>query len=515
MNKIFLVLFFTVFVFLFNLGGRTLENQDNIRLAEVGREILETGDWIIMHLSGEVYVDKPPLHFWNMALSYKIFGVNVFGARFPSALFAIIGVAGILFFSHITDKANQKTAIYSALFLLSNYAYINYARTARMDIEFSVLFSLSLIAFYGGFISAKRKKVLLYSLFWLFTGMAFLNKGPVAFLTLLIAFVFLIINKNWRNAGVKILIFTFMVFILTVMPWILLLLNHNKFDEYIYLLKTSKIMTRRENFLYYFYAFPLNFFPVIIFTAIIIPFLWKSRKELDRNSGLVFSIIWFTVYFFVIHLTSAKNARYLLPIFIPCSFITAWTIQRISFRNINDKNKKYGSLIAFISGILISITPLIWTIYKKEFLPNALILAIIGLILVFYTYLKLRDIIIFICILCIIGFLSIDIIRTSFNSQLSHNLKLYNLLKDKNIEADEILLYKTDPEVRKKLSFYYNKLITQKDDIPVHLTNTKVIITSPDFFDKILKISGDKSSYFKIKNREGQEELDVYAVFIK
>lgn len=515
MKKFLVILFFASFIFLFNLDGRTLENQDNMRFAEVGREILETGDWIMMHLSGEIYVDKPPLHFWNMAISYKIFGINTFGARFPSAFYAIIGVAGILFFSYIADKGNQKTAIYSAFFLLSNYAYIIYARTARIDIEFSVLFSLSLISFYGGFIYRKGKRILLYSLFWFFNGMAFLDKGPVAFIALLIIILFLLINRKAADAGLKILVFTFTVFILTVIPWILLLLSHNKFDEYIYMLKTSKIMTRRENFLYYFYAFPLNFFPVIIFTSITIPFLWKSRKEIYGNSGLVFSIIWFIVYFFVIHLTSAKNARYLLPIFIPCAFITAWAIQKISFRNIYHKTETYCSLIAFIFGVLISITPLIWIIYKKEFLPNAVILTFIGLISVLYLHTRLKDFIIFTCILCIIGFLSADIIRTSFNSQLSYNLKLYNLLKDKNIKADEILLYKTDPEVRKKLSFYFNKLLTQRDEIPSLSANTKVIITSPAFLDNILKIAGDKSSYFKIKNREGQEELDVYAVFIK
>ncbi len=515
MRKYFPVLFFTVFVFLFNLDGRTLENQDNMRFAEVGREILETGDWIMMHLSGEIYVDKPPLHFWNMAFSYKIFGVNAFGARFPSALFAIIGVAGILFFSYITDKNNPKTAIYSAFFLFSNYAYINYARTARIDIEFSVLFSLSLMSFYAGFISIKRKRTLLYSLYWFFTGLAFLDKGPVALLSLLIVFVFLLIQKNWMNAGVNILTITSTAFILTVAPWILLLMTHSKFDEYIYLLKTSKIMTRHENFFYYLYAFPMNFFPVIIFTAISIPFLWKSRKALDKNSGSVFSIVWFSIYFFLIHLTSAKNARYLLPILIPCSFITAWAIQKISFINIYNRIRKYSSIIALIFGILISIVPLIWTIYKKELSLNAVILTVIGLISVLYAHIKVRDVIISTCILCVIGFLTTDIIRESYNSQLSYNLKLYNLLKENNIEAEEILLYRTDPEVRKKLSFYYNKLLTKSDDIPVNLTNIKVILTSPDFLDRVLKISRDKSHYFEIKNPEGEHKLDIYAVFIK
>lgn len=486
-----------------------------MRFAEIGREILEIGDWVMMHLSGEIYVDKPPLHFWNIAISYKIFGVNTFGARFPSAFFAIIGIASILFLSNIADRGNQKTAKYSCIFLFSNYAYINYARTARMDIEFSVLFSLSLIFFYAGYISDKTKKIFLYCLFWFFTAMAFLDKGPVAFLTILIIFVFLLLQKNMVKSEVRLLAFTFLIFILTVIPWILSLVTHNKFHEYSYLLMTSKIMTRHENFFYYFYAFPMNYFPVTIFTAITIPSLWKLRKEIVHNNGLFFCIIWCAVYFFVIHLTSAKNARYLLPIFIPLSFVTAWGIQKVSFINVyKEKIKKYGSLITFIAGISISFIPLFWMFYKKEFLPNAIILTVIGVLSILFIYIRLKDIIVSICILCVIGFLSTDIIRTSFNSQLSYNLKLYNLLKSKNIKADEILLYKTDPEVKKKLSFYYNKLITQTDKLTEQINNTKVIITSHLFLNKVLKISGDRSQYVEIKNREGQEELDVYAVFI-
>ena len=133
-------MFFVLFSLFFNLGGRTLENQDNMRFAEVGREILDTGDWVMMHLGGNIYIDKPPLHFWNTALSYELFGINTFAARVPSAIFALFGIIGVLLFCLRFDRESPKTGIYAALFLASNYGYAYYARTVRLDMEYSVLF---------------------------------------------------------------------------------------------------------------------------------------------------------------------------------------------------------------------------------------------------------------------------------------------------------------------------------------------------------------------------------------
>src|SRR5712691_5030373 len=44
--------------------------------AEVGREILVTGDWLTPRVNGEVYLNKPPLLFWLTALVLKVAGLN-------------------------------------------------------------------------------------------------------------------------------------------------------------------------------------------------------------------------------------------------------------------------------------------------------------------------------------------------------------------------------------------------------------------------------------------------------
>lgn len=85
-------------VLFFNLWNKSLENHDYLRYAEVAREMIRSGDWIIPHLNGEIFLDKPPLLFWLIAIPSSVYGsVTPFIARLPSALSAWIGVI-ILFF---------------------------------------------------------------------------------------------------------------------------------------------------------------------------------------------------------------------------------------------------------------------------------------------------------------------------------------------------------------------------------------------------------------------------------
>ncbi len=83
-----LALFVAVFWFA-TLSSRPLFNPDEGRYAEIPREMLSGGDWVIPHLNGVAYVEKPPLQYWATALSLRLFGQNEFAARFYTALCAL------------------------------------------------------------------------------------------------------------------------------------------------------------------------------------------------------------------------------------------------------------------------------------------------------------------------------------------------------------------------------------------------------------------------------------------
>jgi len=54
--------------------------------AQIARNMLESGDWVTARLNGVAYLEKSPLIYWSMAVSYMIFGVSDWAARIPLAL---------------------------------------------------------------------------------------------------------------------------------------------------------------------------------------------------------------------------------------------------------------------------------------------------------------------------------------------------------------------------------------------------------------------------------------------
>src|ERR1044072_3053861 len=62
---------------------------DASQYAEMSREMMLRGDYLHVYDRGMEYLDKPPFLFWVSSLSMKVFGVNNFGYKLPSILFAL------------------------------------------------------------------------------------------------------------------------------------------------------------------------------------------------------------------------------------------------------------------------------------------------------------------------------------------------------------------------------------------------------------------------------------------
>ncbi|MGI0489874.1 ArnT family glycosyltransferase, partial [Pantanalinema rosaneae CENA516] len=79
-----------------NLGNIGLIDETEPLFAEAARQMTVTGDWITPYFNGDTRFDKPPLIYWLMAIAYKLFGVNEWSARLPSALaaLALTGISG-------------------------------------------------------------------------------------------------------------------------------------------------------------------------------------------------------------------------------------------------------------------------------------------------------------------------------------------------------------------------------------------------------------------------------------
>ena len=70
----------------------SLMDDSDAVLAQAARTMLSSGDWVTARLDGVAYLEKPPLYYWPITISYRIFGVHDWAARIPVAL-AAVGLA--------------------------------------------------------------------------------------------------------------------------------------------------------------------------------------------------------------------------------------------------------------------------------------------------------------------------------------------------------------------------------------------------------------------------------------
>jgi len=57
---------------------------------QISRNMLQSGDWTVLHLDGVPYLEKAPLLYWLISICYMIFGVHDWAARIPIALSAVL-----------------------------------------------------------------------------------------------------------------------------------------------------------------------------------------------------------------------------------------------------------------------------------------------------------------------------------------------------------------------------------------------------------------------------------------
>ncbi len=67
----------------------SLQDDVDAVQAQIARNMIASGDWVTPRLDGVIYLEKPPLIYWLIAASYKVFGVHDWAARIPIALSAI------------------------------------------------------------------------------------------------------------------------------------------------------------------------------------------------------------------------------------------------------------------------------------------------------------------------------------------------------------------------------------------------------------------------------------------
>lgn len=332
--QISFLLVFCFFLFFVNLGKWDLWNPDEPRYAQVAKEMIQRGDWILMHLNGKIYTDKPPLFFWLIGLSSFLWnGFNSFSVRFPSAIFGTLTV--LLTFLIGKNLYSSRTGFLSGLILATSIEFAYLATRANIDATLTFFTTASFYCFvkwykdYSLLPQGERENVgeredkrsiIIYG-FYISMAMATLTKGPVGFiLPLLVSLVYLSVQKDWNGLRQMKLLQGMILFIVIVLAWYVPALikgGRDYFNETIILHTVDRFAKGSSHirpFYYYFYNFPVDFLPWIFFLPAAIAYGFSDRKGWLKKEFL-FLFVWFAMIFIFFSFSKGKRGLYLLPLF--------------------------------------------------------------------------------------------------------------------------------------------------------------------------------------------------------
>jgi len=164
-----LFLFFTVFIYFWNIWLNDIWIPNEAFYAESAREMLESGNFLDIYFNYEPRFNKPPMTYWMVALSYMIFGINEFATRVPIVLSAL--GSNILVYLIGKELYGKKVAIVSAAVMAFSFQFVINSRYASPEVPLTFFFTLTLYFFIIGY---RRRKFFYILLSYISLGLVVL-----------------------------------------------------------------------------------------------------------------------------------------------------------------------------------------------------------------------------------------------------------------------------------------------------------------------------------------------------
>lgn len=367
--QVLMLLIFCAWLFILGVGYWNLWDPDEPRYAEVAKEMVDGGNWILPHLNGKVYGDKPPLFFWLIALSSHLWGgFSSFAVRFPPALFGTLTV--LLTFFVGKRLYGSRAGFLSGLVLATSLEFAYLSIRANIDTTLTFFTTASILCFLLWFQQRKEVKTCEHPMgglrllgFYVAMALGTLAKGPIGFIIpLLVSLIYLAIQKDWKAIRSMRLLPGMLLFMIIVLVWYLpAVLSGGK----AYLQETlfkhtvdayAKGWTHVQPIYYYFLNFPLDFLPWTLFLPGVVAIGFSRRKDgVDKRS--LFLLIWFVSIFLFFSFSKGKRPIYLLPLYPAASIAVGNFWDRyISNSDPDSKRKIWVSFPVYVLAALLLVT---------------------------------------------------------------------------------------------------------------------------------------------------------------
>ncbi len=295
--------------------------------ALTAREMLASGDWMSPRIYGNFWYDKPIFFYWELLVSFSLFGFNEFAARFPAALF---GTASVLFTFWFASRVYDRTVGFRAALLLgSSLEFWYLSKTIITDAALFFFMSVIVAAFYLGYTENRKY----YWLCYLFAALAALTKGPIGLLLPgLACFLFLLSKKDLKEMLRVHLLSGLVLFTLVAGSWYGYMYVHhghdfilNFFGVHNYLRATVAEHDNHSVWYFYILIFFAGFFPWSL--ALPISLFANRRKRLlsftDMSDATRLLLIWAATVTLVFQMFATKYLTYTYPALFAIAILTA------------------------------------------------------------------------------------------------------------------------------------------------------------------------------------------------
>jgi 4-amino-4-deoxy-L-arabinose transferase len=317
-----LLLAFGVF-YLLPLATHGLWIPDETRYAQISQEMLLTGKWASPHFMGIRYFEKPAAGYWMIALGQAIFGQNLFGVRFASALSTGLSVLLVYLVSRRLWNDPRKSLVSTVLYM----SFVSIAALggyANLDPQFTFWVNLTGVALWFCFDSSTRSaRVWSWALLGVACGMGFMTKGFLAWLLpVLIALPYAIWQKRLRDLlGYGLVAVAVAVAI--SLPWALAV--HSQEPDYWNFFFWHEHIQRfagedaqhSEPFWYY--------LPLLVAFSLpwvaLLPSTVKQAWQHKRTPNIAFLLLWLLMPLALFSLAKGKLPSYIMPCLLPLALL--------------------------------------------------------------------------------------------------------------------------------------------------------------------------------------------------
>jgi 4-amino-4-deoxy-L-arabinose transferase-like glycosyltransferase len=339
----------------FNLGGYPLFDPDEGRNAEVAREMAESNDYLLPHLDGLPYLDKPIVYFAAAAAVMEVLGPSETAARLPAYLFTLATIGIIVRFAR--SRWGADAGWLAGLAFATTTLVLVYARTTIFDSALAFCTTVAILAFW------EERPVLA----WAAIGLGSITKGPVAILiplATLIPYALLTgrpLRRLFPLAGLA-------IFALVALPWFLAVSRRiPEFPHYVFVRETFERVTtprfhRTAPFWYYLPILPVAAFPWIVPALARLKdwrWAWLARRVNPHAQDAILLACWVLGPLLFFTLNKSKLPQYMLPLMPPFALAASRLLTRGEYgrpSGIAVARRTYTAIAATLGVALASLT---------------------------------------------------------------------------------------------------------------------------------------------------------------